>query len=189
MDDLGIDVLLAGVQKALALPPGLAVFAVSPAAFERAEQMKNRGYYFDFLEFRKAGEGNNTPSTPSIPHIYGLASKLEDIEQEGLANRYHRHKQLNEMTQDWLKKQGLTNFSQKGFESKTLTTIDNLDKKVDVSGLIAELRKKHGFLINGGYGKIKGITWRISNMGDETAATMTELFNALDDVFPKHLRN
>ena len=72
MDALGIDVLLAGVQKALALPPGLTVFSCSEAALERAKSMPNRGYYFDFIEFAKNAEKNNTPSTPAISLISTL---------------------------------------------------------------------------------------------------------------------
>src|SRR6185369_10379397 len=53
MDDYGIDVLLTGCQKALALPPGFSLFSVSEKAFTRAEKQKDRGYYFDFLEFKK----------------------------------------------------------------------------------------------------------------------------------------
>src|SRR5688572_14652218 len=90
-DELGIDVLLAGTQKAFAMPPGLAVFACSAAAIERAAKMKDRGYYFDFVEFQKNAEQNMTPSTPSISHVYALASKLEDFFAEGLEARYLRH--------------------------------------------------------------------------------------------------
>src|SRR3984957_12043378 len=56
MDELGIDVLLTGSQKALAMPPGLALFSASEKAFERAGTVKGRGYYFDFLEFKKNQE-------------------------------------------------------------------------------------------------------------------------------------
>src|SRR6187551_1685158 len=66
MDELGIDVLLTGSQKALALPPGLALFSASKKAFARAETVKQRGYYFDFLEFKKNQAEHMTPSTPSI---------------------------------------------------------------------------------------------------------------------------
>src|SRR6476620_4514223 len=70
MDALGIDVLLAGSQKALALPPGLALFSVSERALRRAETISDRGYYFDFVEFAKNHEQHMTPSTPAIPLIY-----------------------------------------------------------------------------------------------------------------------
>src|SRR6266403_2948715 len=59
-DELGIDVLLAGSQKAFALPPGLSIFVCSPAALAKAETLKNRGYYFDLLEFQKNAEQNMT---------------------------------------------------------------------------------------------------------------------------------
>src|SRR6266481_5371603 len=124
-DALGIDVLLAGTQKAFAMPPGLAVFACSPAALAKAATVKDRGYYFDFVEFQKNAEGNMTPSTPSIGHVYALASKLEDFFAEGLEARYARHAKLAKFTHDWAARHGFTLFPQKGFESVTLTCINN----------------------------------------------------------------
>src|ERR671936_2285929 len=64
MDALGIDVMLTGVQKALALPPGFSLFSVSEKAFGRAEKQKDRGYYFDFLEIKKQPTELTTQSTP-----------------------------------------------------------------------------------------------------------------------------
>lgn len=83
MDEWGIDVLLTGSQKALAMPPGLSLFSASERAFERAAELPDRGYYFDFLEFRKNQADDMTPSTPCISLIYGLRSKLDDIFAEG----------------------------------------------------------------------------------------------------------
>jgi aspartate aminotransferase-like enzyme len=182
-DELGIDVLLAGTQKAFALPPGTAVFVCSPAARAKAATMKDRGYYFDFVEFQKNAEQSMTPSTPSIGHVYGLESKLQDIFAEGLEARYARHRRTNQMTRDWAAKHGFILFPEKGFESLTLTCVSNGARPggrvVDVPKL-QKLVKDQGFLIDGGYGKIKGITFRISNMGDETEATMGQLFAAMD---------
>lgn len=183
-DELGIDVLLAGTQKAFALPPGTAVFACSPAALARATTMKDRGYYFDFVEFQKNAEQNMTPSTPSIGHVYALESKLADIFAEGLEARYARHRRTNQMTRDWAAKHGFNLFPEKGFESITLTCVSNGARQggrvVDVPKL-QKLVKDKGFLIDGGYGKIKGTTFRVSNMGDETEATMGQLFAAMDE--------
>jgi len=182
-DELGIDVLLAGTQKAFALPPGLAVFTCSKAALAKAATAKDRGYYFDFVEFQKNAEQSMTPSTPSIAHIYALSSKLDDFFAEGLENRYARHKKTNQLTRDWAAKNGFNLFPEKGFESITLTCISNGarpgGRTVDVAKL-QKLVKDQGFLIDGGYGKIKGTTFRISNMGDETEASMSKLFAALD---------
>src|SRR6202011_3547590 len=95
MDALGIDVMLTGAQKALALPPGFSLFSVSEKGFARAEKERDRGYYFDFLEFKRNQENDMTPSTPSIAHIHALESKLDDIFSEGLTNRYERHAKTN----------------------------------------------------------------------------------------------
>jgi aspartate aminotransferase-like enzyme len=182
-DELGIDVLLAGTQKAFALPPGAAIFVCSPAALAKAATMKDCGYYFDFVEFQKNAEQSMTPSTPSIPHIYALSSKLDEFFAEGLEARYARHKKTNQMTRDWAKKHGFNLFADAGFESVTLTCVSNGAKPggrtVDVAKL-QKLTKDQGFLIDGGYGKIKGTTFRVSNMGDETEATMGQLFAAMD---------
>lgn len=182
-DALSIDVLLAGTQKAFALPPGTAVFVCSPAALAKAATIKDRGYYFDFVEFQKNAEQSMTPSTPSIGHIYALQSKLEDIFKEGLEARFARHQKLAQMTRAWAARHGFTLFPEKGYESVTLTCINNGAKPggrvVDVPKL-QKLVKEQGFLIDGGYGKIKGTTFRISNMGDETEVTMGQLYSALD---------
>jgi aspartate aminotransferase-like enzyme len=182
-DELGIDVLLAGTQKAWAMPPGFAVFTCSPAALAKAATIKDRGYYFDFVEFEKNAKDNMTPSTPSISHTYALSAKLEEFFAEGLENRYARHKKTNQMTRDWAAKHGFTLFPEKGFESITLTCVNNGAKPggrtVDIAK-VQKLVKEQGFLIDGGYGKIKGTTFRLSNMGDETEATMNQLYAALD---------
>jgi aspartate aminotransferase-like enzyme len=182
-DALGIDVLLAGTQKALALPPGLTVFACSPAALAKAATINDRGYYFDFTEFQKNAAQSMTPSTPSIGHVFALASKLEDIHREGLEARYARHLKLAQMTRDWAARNGFTLFPEPGFESVTLTCVNNGARaggRVVEVARFQKLVKDQGFLIDGGYGKIKGTTFRLSSMGDETEATMQQLYAALD---------
>jgi aspartate aminotransferase-like enzyme len=181
MDEWGIDVLLAGVQKALALPPGLAIFAVSEAAMERAKSIKNRGYYFDFVEFEKNAAANNTPSTPAISLIFGLQHILQTIAEEGMENRFARHRSNNALIHAWAQRHHFQHFAPEGNRSVSLSCF-HTPEGFDQSTFIKNLKSKHNFLINGGYGKIKGITFRISNMGNETTATMNELIHAMDDV-------
>ncbi len=187
-DELGIDVMLAGTQKAFALPPGLALFVCSEAALGKAEKNQNRGYYFDLLELQKNAEKNMTPSTPSIPHINALSSQLDVFFREGLENRYTRHSRLAQMTRDWAIGHDFTFFPQAGYESDTLTCINNDARSggrtVDVPQL-QRLAKEEGVLIDGGYGKIKGQTFRLSNMGDETEETMNTLYATLDRALAK----
>jgi aspartate aminotransferase-like enzyme len=183
MDALGIDVLLTGSQKALAMPPGLALFSVSQRGLERAAQSKDRGYYFDFLEFQKNGADDMTPSTPSIGHIHALESKLDDIFSEGIAARHARHARLNGLVADWVRRHGFEFFAPEGYRSVSLTCVRN-NREIDVAGFVKRLRERHRIQIDGGYGKIKGQTFRISNMGDETDSSITELLAKLDDVLP-----
>jgi aspartate aminotransferase-like enzyme len=181
MDKLGIDVLLTGSQKALALPPGFSLFSVSEKAFARAEEQSDRGYYFDFLEFKKNQEDDMTPTTPSIAHIHALESKLNDIFAEGLPKRYERHVRTNALVHDWVRERGFDFFAEDGYRSKTLTCVKN-SRGTDVQKLARDLREKHHLVIDPGYGKIKGQTFRLSNMGDETEETVSHLLTCLDDV-------
>src|SRR5438105_4916056 len=180
MDPLGIDVMLTGAQKALALPPGFSLFSVSEKAFARAEKQKDRGYYFDFLEFKKQQANWMTPTTPSIGHIFALQSKVAEIFEEGLEARYARHACTNALVHDWVKQTGFDFFAEEGFRSKTLTCVKN-NKGIDVLELAKKLRGKHHLVIDPGYGKIQGKTFRLSNMGDETEETVTRLLHCLDD--------
>jgi len=90
----------------------------------------------------------------------------------------------NQHPRDWAAKHGFVLFPEKSFESISLTCVSNGarpgGRTVDVAKL-QKLVKDQGFLIDGGYGKIKGTTFRLSNMGDETEATMQQLYAALDN--------
>ena len=181
MDSLGIGVMLTGSQKALALPPGFSLFSVSEKAFARAEKQKGRGYYLDFLEFRKQQANWMTPATPSIGHIFALQSKLEEIFEEGLDQRYQRHVHTNALTHEWVKRTGFDFFAEEAFRSKTLTCVKT-NRDIDGVDLAKHLREKHHLVIDPGYGKLRGRTFRLSNMGDETEDSVSHLLACLDDV-------
>ncbi|HTO04365.1 MAG TPA: alanine--glyoxylate aminotransferase family protein [Opitutus sp.] len=178
-DELGIDVFITGSQKALALPPGLSLMSVSKRALERAATVTGRGYYFDFLEFQKNHEAGMTPSTPVIPLIYALRSKLDDFKAEGIENRYARHARLNKVVREHVGAKGFKLFPKEGFGSVTLNCFANT-LNVDLPALNKILKSKHKLVIDGGYGKLKGKMFRISNMGDETDSTITDMLKAFD---------
>ncbi len=185
-DALGIDVLLTGSQKALALPPGLALISVSDRAFERAKGIKGRGYYFDFLEFLKNHEKGMTPSTPVIPLIHGLLYTLEKIFEEGVENRFKRHHELNSIVHEWVDAKGFELFPKKEFASKSLSCVrNNLD--MDVAGFVKALKEEKKLSIDGGYGKIKGKTFRISNMGNENQESIEFLLSQMDSIIDRFL--
>ncbi len=179
-DELGVDILLTGSQKALALPPGLAIFAVSERARERAKQMTDRGYYFDLIEFHDNHSKGMTPSTPCISLLFGLQHRLIEVEAEGLENRYERHRRLNEQVRAWAFGKGFSLLPEAQFATRGLNCFKN-DRNVDLERLNKILKSRHKLVIDGGYGKLKGKTFRISNMGDETDATIATLIAALND--------
>ena len=179
--------MLTGAQKALALPPGFSLFTVSEKAFARAEKIPNRGFYFDFLEFKKQQTEWMTPSTPSIGHIHALQSKLDEIFEEGLAARFDRHARTNVLVHDWVRRAAFDFFAEEGYRSRTLTCVKN-NRGIDVLKLVRKLREKHHLVIDPGYGKIQGQTFRLSNMGDETEKTVSYLLACLDDIVGKLTR-
>lgn len=180
VDKLGIDVCLASVQKAFAIPPGLAVFSVSKKAYERAARIKDRGFYFDFLVFKKFAEKNQTPCTPAIPQIYGLNRQLERMLEEGMENRFIRHKRMAECTRKWAINSGFGLFAEKGYESDTLTTITN-KRGISVEDLNKKLGES-GLAISNGYGDLKEKTFRIAHMGDMKLDEIKELLEMIDEI-------
>lgn len=180
-DAWGADIIVTGVQKALALPPGLAIVCVSERALKRAGLKRHRGYYLDFLEYYKNHEKGMTPTTPCISIIYGLEHQLKSIEAEGVEGRFKRHEELNRQVHAWGKEHGFKLFPQAAYASKTLTCFENT-QGLDLLKINEALKQQYHMVIDTGYGKLKGKTFRISNMGNETKHTMAELLDSLDIV-------
>lgn len=181
VDEWGVDMALASVQKAWALPPGFAVTSLSDRALERSQTIPEaqKGFYFDFVRMHKAGEKSETMVTPSIPHLYGLSKQLEKIRAEGLENRFARHREMAHRVREWGRDRfGL--FAQPGYESDTLTCFSNKGE-YDLIAL-ATAMKARGYLISGGYGDLKGKTFRLSHMGDIRMNDIEDVLNVLDGV-------
>jgi predicted phosphoserine aminotransferase len=178
-DEWHIDILLTSGQKAFALPPGIAFASVSNRVLERAKEIPNRGYYFDFLTWEKYIQKNNTASTPPVTLMYAADKQLEDVLKEGIENRWQRHIQMRSLTHEWVKERGFGFFSQEGYRSPTVTCVDNT-REVDINEM-AGFMQERGFQIDKGYGKIKGKTFRIAHMGDMQITMLEEYLAGLDE--------
>ena len=179
VDDYGIDVCLAGLQKSFSLPAGLAVATVSEKAMERAATVPNRGYYFDFLEMAKYDDRGMTPSTPAIPQINALDAQLTAMLAEGLEARYARHAALGEVVRDW-SRQHFGLFAEPGYESPTVTCVENT-RGISVADLNGELGKQWAMISNG-YGKLKEKCFRIAHMGDTQEWEIRGLLATIDRI-------
>lgn len=176
-DEWDLDVVLTSSQKAFALPAGLAFAAVSDRALARAEQVPQRGYYFDFLLLEKYRKRNQTPATPAISLLYALDRQLDHILAEGMENRFARHLALRDRTIDWARTHDFTLFAAQGYESPTVTCLNN-DRNIDVGALNEHLRSQ-GMIISNGYGPLKGKNFRIAHMGDTQMEDLEELLAAI----------
>jgi len=179
-DAWGIDFVLAGVQKAFALPAGLAIAAVSERALERSKQTPPRSYYFNLPQIYKYHLKNQTPSTPAIPHMYALNAQLDDMLAEGMERRFARHARMASIVQTWAKKH-FDIYPEEGYWSQTLTCVKNT-RGIDVAGLIKTLTDEYNLRISNGYGDLKGDTFRIAHMGDVQVDEMEGLLRVIDTI-------
>lgn len=178
-DEWGIDVLLTSAQKCFALPPGIAFAAVSDRALERAAGVKERGWYFDFLQLEKyLTERKSTPATPAVSLLYALDVQLDRMLAEGLPARFERHQRMANQVRQWATDH-YDLFAAEGHRSKTVTTIRKT-APMDIAALNAFLAER-GMMIANGYGPIKAETFRIGHMGEITPADIDELLAAIDE--------
>jgi aspartate aminotransferase-like enzyme len=184
-DEWGLDCVFTGSQKALALPPGLAM-AVASESFLAGGTRDGRGAYFDLSEIAAAAQQNEAPNTPALPLYYALDVQLDHVIKEGMAAAWARHAMMATMTSGWVDRlkvsQGLalSVLAPLGHRSPTVTTIvlpDGVQGDV-VTGAVAE----RGYIIGSGYGKLKSSTVRIGHMGDHSPAGLTGCLNACEVV-------
>jgi aspartate aminotransferase-like enzyme len=181
-----LDFVLTGAQKALALPPGLAFGVAQAPLLERARRKPDRGIYFDFIEFERNIQGNQTPNTPAISLLYAAAAQVEAIRRETLAARWARHADMAARTHAWVeamraKGVPLEILAPAGFRSPTVTTLRAPAGWTGPS--VAAAAAERGFVIATGYGRLRDATFRIGHMGDQTVDTLEALLEALEDVF------
>jgi aspartate aminotransferase-like enzyme len=183
VDKLGVDVCITSTQKALALPPGMAIASVSPRALEYGKQVKYRGWYLDILEIYKyvQTKDHQYSATPSLSHMFAMNYQLDRILAEGLEKRYARHKEMALYTRAWAKER-FALYPEEQHASVTLTTITNT-KGFNVGSLNSELGKL-GMQISNGYGDLKEKTFRIAHMGELTLADVKEVTAAIDRILP-----
>jgi aspartate aminotransferase-like enzyme len=178
-DEMGWDVAFASVQKCFALPPGFAVALVSNRALEKCKNVPDRGYYFDFVQWAKSAEKNQTLVTPSIPHIMGLHYQCDRLLKEGMENVWKRHKKMGDYVRGWAKER-FALFCDEKYASNTLTTIKNT-RRINVGDVIKAIQEKHNTVFGNGYGKLKEETFRIAHMGDITLGEVREVCAWIDE--------
>lgn len=175
-DAWGLDVAVAGSQKAMALPPGIAVFSVSEKALAAARRKKNRGLYLDLLDIEAFGKKNQNPTTPCLPLLYAMDVQLDHILAEGLDARSARHAAMLRAVETWAPKHGFRFFAAGGAHSPTVSCL------LPPEGVNAEelnkALKADKWTTGSGYGKLKPTSIRIGHMGDVDVASVEAFLEA-----------
>src|SRR5213080_700224 len=168
-DRWGLDFVLTGSQKALALPPGLALGVASDRMLERARTLPARGLYFDLVSFLEATTKHQPTNTPAISLLFALESQLGRIEREGGAEgRWRRHDAMRRRVEEWSEPHGFGYLPREGRRSWTVSCLKVPEGK-SAKQIVGAL-KQAGWTIGSGYGSLKESTIRIGHMGDHTVA-------------------
>src|SRR6266704_4599755 len=180
MDAWGVDLVVAGSQKGLMLPPGVAFCALGEKAWAKAKTSTLPKYYFDLAEERKAVVKNEAHFTPAVGIVVGLREVLRMIEAEGLANVFKRHDRLARATRAGVEALGLELFA-KATPSPALTAVA-APKGVDGETIVTAYAKTHNITIAGGQGEMKGKVFRLGHMGYAAEFDVVIALSALEQV-------
>ncbi|ERG95127.1 alanine--glyoxylate aminotransferase family protein [Haloquadratum walsbyi] len=177
-----IDVIFTSSQKAFAMPPGLAICAVSDDAYERELENESASWYGGFQRcidyYDRKGQ---THSTPAIPVMLAYQKQMEYMLEEGHDARNQRHREMAEYTRSWAREH-FEMFPEEGYESRTVACIENI-QDMDVAATIDAVSDKYDMEFSNGYGSTLGeTTFRIGHMGEHDIESIKMLTDAIEDV-------
>jgi len=182
MDEWNVDIALGGSQKAFMIPPGLSFAALSEKAGDLSKKSKSPKYYYDFAKYEKLVEKGDSPWTPAITLVIGLAEALSIITEElGLDNFIAGHRRDAEFTRKSVTNMGLSLFSR--FPSNAVTAVKAPDG-IDAAAIIGALKEK-GITFAGGQGHVKGKILRIAHMGAITRKDLEFAIGELEKIIAK----
>jgi len=162
-DEWGIDVVVAGSQKGLMIPPGLSSICISEKAYKRIETSDLPKYYFDIKRAKKSFDKSDTPWTPAVSLIIGLKATIKMIKEEGIENVIQRHKRLGEAMRQAIKAINLELLAEDN-PSNVVTAV-KVPEGIDAQEIVKSLRNNDDIWIAGGQGHLKGKIFRVAHLG------------------------
>jgi serine---pyruvate transaminase len=178
-DAWGLDVVIAGSQKALMTPPGLSVAAVSAAAWERVARSTSPRFYFDWGRMKTSLETGTTPFTPAVSLVVSLDTALSMLLEEGLDAAFARHAALGRACREGVKAMGLELYSPDEERSAVVTAILT-PPGVDARELVLALRDRFGITVAGGHGELASRMFRIGHIGYYDVFDITTVLAAVE---------
>ncbi|MBQ4093165.1 MAG: alanine--glyoxylate aminotransferase family protein [Firmicutes bacterium] len=175
MDQWGVDVAVAGSQKAFMAPPGLAFIAANERAMKVAETCTNRKFYFDLLKARNMLQKGQTPYTPAISVIYAVEEALAYFDEVGVDAIVEEHYKRRDLVRAGLSAMGLKLIAADDIASPAVTAVE-CPEGIDPAALRKILREKYNIIIAGGQGKFSATTFRVGHLG---AVRLMDLFTVM----------
>jgi aspartate aminotransferase-like enzyme len=179
MDEWGYDVVVTASQKALAVPPGLAMVAASERAWARMEHAKTSRYYFDLGKAREFASKGQTPWTPPVSIVYALDVALARYHAEGMTNVFERHARYARAIRAAFEAMNFTIFSRPDAHSVTVVAAQP-PEGVDATALLKHLRERYGVVLSGGQGELTGKIVRFGTMGDVSESDIVGAVGAIE---------
>ena len=175
MDGWGVDVAIAGSQKAFMAPPGLAFIAANDRAMKVCEANTNRKFYFDLIKARDMQKKGQTPFTPAISVIYAVEEALEYFEEVGVDAIVEEHYKRRDLVRAGLSAMGLKLIAADDIASPAVTAVE-CPEGIDPNALRKILREKYNIIVAGGQGKFASTTFRVGHLG---AVRLMDLFTVM----------
>jgi aspartate aminotransferase-like enzyme len=163
MDKWNIDVMVAGAQKGLMLPPGLGFIAASEKAWKFNEKSTAPRFYFNLKKECDSHKKNQTSFTSSVTLIVALSEALKLLKEEGLQNVFDRHTKLANAMRGAVQAMGLGLYAKES-PSNALTAIE-APEGVDGQEIYKVLRTDYGITGAGGQDQARGKIFRVAHLG------------------------
>lgn len=180
VDELDLDVVLSGAQKAFMIPPGLAFAAVSPRAWAAYAHAKMPRFYFDYGKAREFAKKGQTPWTPAISLFFALEESLHLLKKEGLDAIFARHELMMRMIRAGARALGLKLVvADDAYASRAVTGIFS-PEGISPADLRKTLQTEFGYVVAGGQGPLTDHIIRIGHCGYYDAADMLGMLAALE---------
>jgi alanine-glyoxylate transaminase / serine-glyoxylate transaminase / serine-pyruvate transaminase len=165
MDEWRVDVVVAGPQKGLMLPPGMAILAASERAIAASHDATCPRSYWDWAPVLERNQRGEFPYTPPTTLLFGLQESLTILNEEGLPNVFERHARLAEACRRAVDSLGLSIFCREPAEASNTVTAVTMPDGLDSDAYIASANEMLGMSLGIGLGDLKGKLFRIGHLG------------------------
>jgi len=184
VDKWHCDVTVTASQKGWMVPPGLAMVSVSQEAWQAHAKARMPRFNWDFARAQKYLEIGQTPWTPAVSIVFGLAVALDMMLKEGLSNIFARHARVGDAAREGVKSLGLSLFPDEKYASNTVTAV-SVRGGMDVKEMLKILREEYQIVLAGGQQSLQGKIFRIGHLGLIAEEDIKEIISALKEVLPR----